>query len=107
MKSCMSYVMLLFVFCLFVFSTDMHVMLQVLALGGRIGVACAFCLIFVFYTELMPTVVRNMGFGITCTAGLIGSILCPYILYLGKYFILFYLACWLLSCFLKLFFVRY
>lgn len=81
----------------FFFSTDMHIMLQVLALGGRIGVTCAFCLNFVFYTELMPTVVRNMGLGVTTMAANIGTILCPYILYLGKYFFFLPVVCCLVS----------
>lgn len=104
----MAYVMLPFVFsCLFVFfPTDMHVMLQVLALGGKIGVACAFCLCFVFYAELMPTMVRNMGLGVTSTAGYFGSILCPHILYLGKYF-LFFFGLLVAVLFLKLFFAQY
>lgn len=100
----MSYVMLPLVFSLFFFSTDMHIMLQVLALGGRIGVTCAFCLMIVFYTELMPTVVRNMGLGVIGTAGLVGSILSPYILYLGKYFFFGLLVAVL---FLKLLFQHY
>lgn len=86
-------------------------MLQVLALGGKIGVVCAFCLIHVFYTELMPTIVRNRGLGITNTAAYIGTMLCPYILYLGKYlyiYLFIYLFCLLVAVlFLKLFFLCY
>ncbi|XP_073347791.1 organic cation/carnitine transporter 2-like [Pagrus major] len=65
---------------------DMPVMLQVFALVGRMGVTGAYIFLFVFFTELMPTVVRNMGLGITTTAAFIGAIMCPYVIYMGKCF---------------------
>ncbi|XP_053186672.1 organic cation/carnitine transporter 2-like [Scomber japonicus] len=64
---------------------DMQFMIQVLALVGKIGVSAAYCLIYVFFTELMPTVVRNMGLGVTSTAARIGTIICPYMIYIGVY----------------------
>ncbi|XP_042354313.1 solute carrier family 22 member 21-like [Plectropomus leopardus] len=64
---------------------DMHVMFQVLALVGKTGVSAAYCLVFVFFTELIPTVVRSMGLGIASTAARIGSIVSPYVIYMGKY----------------------
>ncbi len=62
----------------------MRVMFQVLALLGKMGVSGAYAFIFVFFTELIPTVVRNMGFGVASTAGRIGTIICPYVIYMGK-----------------------
>lgn len=70
----------------------MHVMFQVLALVGRMGVSGAYGLIYVFFTELIPTVVRNMGFGVVSTAARIGSIICPYVIYMGKCFLSLYLC---------------
>ncbi|XP_026006531.1 solute carrier family 22 member 5-like isoform X3 [Astatotilapia calliptera] len=64
---------------------DMPIMVQVLALVGKTGVSAAYCFIYVFFTELMPTVVRNMGLGICATAARIGAIICPYLLYMGLY----------------------
>ncbi|XP_070774910.1 organic cation/carnitine transporter 2-like [Enoplosus armatus] len=64
---------------------DMHVMFQVLALVGKMGVSGAYCVIYVFFTELIPTVVRNMGLGIVSTAARIGTIICPYVIYMGVY----------------------
>lgn len=69
----------------FLFLSEYKVMLQVLALAGKIGVTCAYCCIYVVLTELMPTVVRNMGLGVASSAGRIGAIISPYIVYLGKY----------------------
>ncbi|XP_075877276.1 organic cation/carnitine transporter 2-like [Nelusetta ayraudi] len=64
---------------------DMQIMMQVFTLGGKIGIAAAFCFIYVFFTELFPTVVRNMGFGVVSTAAHMGSIICPFIIYTGIY----------------------
>lgn len=34
----------------------------------KIGVTCGYCCIYMFLTELMPTVVRNMGLGMASSA---------------------------------------
>ncbi|TWW72647.1 Solute carrier family 22 member 4 [Takifugu flavidus] len=65
---------------------DNTIVLQVLGLVGKIGVGSAFSIIFLFVTELMPTVVRNMGMGVGATSGFLGTMICPYILYTGKSF---------------------
>lgn len=79
--------MLTFVFvCLFDVFLDMQIVFQVLALLGKMGVAGGYCFLYVFFTELFPTVVRNMGFSITSTAARISICVCPYILYFGKGF---------------------
>ncbi|XP_034558518.1 solute carrier family 22 member 4-like isoform X2 [Notolabrus celidotus] len=62
---------------------DMPVMFQVLALVGKMGMSGAYSFIYVIFTELMPTVVRNMGFGIFTTAANIGTIISPYVIYSG------------------------
>ncbi|XP_072297414.1 solute carrier family 22 member 4-like [Eucyclogobius newberryi] len=64
---------------------DMGAVSKALALSGRTGISAAYAFIFVFFIELMPTVVRNTGLGIFSTSGRIGSILCPFIIYLGVY----------------------
>uniref|UniRef100_UPI0037E9BFD7 organic cation/carnitine transporter 2-like n=1 Tax=Semicossyphus pulcher TaxID=241346 RepID=UPI0037E9BFD7 len=64
---------------------DMPVMFQVLALVGKMGVSGAYSFIYVIFTELIPTVVRNMGFGMASTAARIGTIICPYVVYMGVY----------------------
>ncbi|XP_029687388.1 solute carrier family 22 member 5-like [Takifugu rubripes] len=77
---------------------DNTIVLQVLGLVGKIGVGGAFSIIFLFVTELMPTVVRNMGMGVGATSGFLGTMICPYILYTGVYmkilpFLIFGAAC--------------
>ncbi|KAJ4937075.1 hypothetical protein JOQ06_001659 [Pogonophryne albipinna] len=64
---------------------DMHVMFQVFALVGKAGVSSAYCIIFMIFTELIPTVVRNMGLGVASAAGRIGTIICPFVIYMGVY----------------------
>ncbi|CAJ1072042.1 solute carrier family 22 member 4-like isoform X2 [Xyrichtys novacula] len=64
---------------------DMPVMFQVLALVGKMGVSGAYSFIYAFFTELIPTVVRNMGFGISSTAARLGTIISPFVIYIGVY----------------------
>ena len=61
-------------------------MFQVLGLLGRMGVSAAYSFLFMFFTELIPTVVRNMGIGADSTGARIGNIISPYVIYLGKCF---------------------
>lgn len=51
---------------------------------GKFGVTAAFSMVYVYTAELYPTVVRNMGVGISSMASRLGSILSPYFIYLGK-----------------------
>lgn len=65
----------------------MPVVVQVLVFGAKMGVSCSFGVLFLFLTELIPTVVRNMGIGTIATVSHTGTVICPYILYLGKCFL--------------------
>lgn len=51
---------------------------------GKFGVTAAFSMVYVYTAELYPTVVRNMGVGVSSMASRLGSILSPYFIYLGK-----------------------
>uniref|UniRef100_A0A3P8ZQ43 Major facilitator superfamily (MFS) profile domain-containing protein n=1 Tax=Esox lucius TaxID=8010 RepID=A0A3P8ZQ43_ESOLU len=64
---------------------DQIVLSQVLALLGKLGVSGAYSFLYLFSTELFPTVVRNMGLGVASMAARVGSILSPYVLYIGVY----------------------
>ncbi|XP_053296876.1 organic cation/carnitine transporter 2-like [Pleuronectes platessa] len=64
---------------------DMHLMFQVLGLLGRIGVSAAYSFMFLFFPELFPTVVRTMGVGVNSTGARLGTILSPYVIYLGVF----------------------
>lgn len=66
------------------FLSEYVIVLQVLTLVGKIGATGAFTFIYLVVTELMPTVVRNMGVGVGATSGFFGTIISPFVLYLGK-----------------------
>lgn len=51
---------------------------------GKFGITAAFSMVYVYTAELYPTVVRNMGVGVSSMASRLGSILSPYFVYLGK-----------------------
>lgn len=68
------------------FLSDSAIVLQVLPLVGKTGVTGAYAIISLAVTELMPTVVRNMGMSIGATSGFLSSTFAPYILYTGKCF---------------------
>lgn len=50
---------------------------------GKITITGAFAFVYLYGTELLPTVVRNMGLGVTTMASRMGSTLSPYIAYIG------------------------
>nr|XP_045008056.1 solute carrier family 22 member 5 isoform X2 [Jaculus jaculus]XP_045008057.1 solute carrier family 22 member 5 isoform X2 [Jaculus jaculus] len=64
---------------------DLYYLATVLVMVGKFGVTSAFSMVYVYTAELYPTVVRNMGVGVSSTASRLGSILSPYFVYLGAY----------------------
>nr|XP_019611637.1 PREDICTED: solute carrier family 22 member 5 [Rhinolophus sinicus] len=64
---------------------DLYYLATVLVMVGKFGVTAAFSMVYVYTAELYPTVVRNMGVGVSSTASRLGSILAPYFIYLGAY----------------------
>lgn len=65
-------------------SPELYYLATVLVMVGKFGVTAAFSMVYVYTAELYPTVVRNMGVGVSSTASRLGSILSPYFVYLGK-----------------------
>ncbi|XP_069849802.1 organic cation/carnitine transporter 2 isoform X1 [Dipodomys merriami] len=64
---------------------DLYYLSTVLVMVGKFGITAAFSMVYVYTAELYPTVVRNMGVGVSSTASRLGSILSPYFIYLGAY----------------------
>ncbi|TRY70254.1 hypothetical protein TCAL_07532 [Tigriopus californicus] len=56
-----------------------------LALIGKAAVVSCFCSIFIFSSEIFPTVIRTVGVGSCAFFGRVGSLLAPQILLLGKF----------------------
>ncbi|XP_069135003.1 organic cation transporter protein-like isoform X1 [Argopecten irradians] len=55
-----------------------------LAMLGKVGVAAAFAVIYVWSAELYPTVVRNAGMGASSSCARVGGMVAPYIADLSK-----------------------
>ncbi|XP_066501593.1 solute carrier family 22 member 4-like [Hoplias malabaricus] len=53
---------------------------------GKFGITAAFCVVYAVTSELFPTVVRNMAMGICSMSARIGSIISPFIIFLGTYY---------------------
>ncbi|KAL2077661.1 hypothetical protein ACEWY4_027165 [Coilia grayii] len=64
---------------------ELNALTVTLAMIGKLVVTGAFSFVYVYSTELFPTVVRNMGLGVTSMASRIGSTVSPYIAYIGTY----------------------
>ena len=65
-------------------SPEWYYLSTVLVMVGKFGITAAFAMVYVYTAELYPTVVRNMGMGVSSTASRLGSILSPYFIYRGE-----------------------
>uniref|UniRef100_A0A3B5AG31 Solute carrier family 22 member 5-like n=1 Tax=Stegastes partitus TaxID=144197 RepID=A0A3B5AG31_9TELE len=54
-------------------------------LVGKFGITSAFCVVYAVTSELFPTVIRNTAMGCCSMAARIGTIIAPFIIYLGNY----------------------
>uniref|UniRef100_A0A8B9L7E5 Solute carrier family 22 member 4 n=1 Tax=Astyanax mexicanus TaxID=7994 RepID=A0A8B9L7E5_ASTMX len=69
-----------------------------LEMVGKFGITAAFCVVYAVTSELFPTVVRNMAMGICSMSARIGSIISPFIIYLGKQLTCVTLVCMHIYC---------
>ncbi|XP_051023228.1 solute carrier family 22 member 5-like [Acomys russatus] len=65
--------------------SELNYLSTALVMVGKFGITSAYSMVYVYTAELYPTVVRNMGVGVSSTASRLGSILSPYFVYLGAY----------------------
>ncbi len=63
---------------------DVGSLATALALIGKACIVSCFCIIFIYTSELFPTVIRTVGVGSCAFWGRVGSLLAPQILLLGK-----------------------
>eukprot|EP00062_Callorhinchus_milii_P020827 gi/632976974/ref/XP_007905089.1/ PREDICTED: solute carrier family 22 member 5-like [Callorhinchus milii] len=63
----------------------LHIVFTVLAMIGKFCITTVFAVIYIYSAELFPTVVRNMGLGACSMASRFGSVVSPYIVYLGRF----------------------
>ncbi|PRD36343.1 UNVERIFIED_CONTAM: Slc22a3 [Trichonephila clavipes] len=55
-----------------------------LHLLGKLSITCSFSIIFVYTTEIFPTVVRSIGLGSSCLGARLGSLTAPFVRELGR-----------------------
>ncbi|GFW33456.1 organic cation transporter protein [Trichonephila clavipes] len=55
-----------------------------LHLLGKLCITCSFSIIFVYTTEIFPTVVRSIGLGSSCLGARLGSLIAPFVRELGR-----------------------
>ncbi|XP_072302185.1 solute carrier family 22 member 4-like [Eucyclogobius newberryi] len=76
-------VMILFVHLIPIDIPAIGVFLEML---GKFGLTAAFCIIYAISSELFPTVIRNTAMGCCSMAARIGTIMSPFIIYLGRFY---------------------
>ena len=54
------------------------------AMLGKFFISASFAVLYVYAAELFPTVIRNVGMGVTTVASRIGGILCPFVVLMGE-----------------------
>ncbi|XP_062380663.1 organic cation/carnitine transporter 2-like isoform X2 [Sardina pilchardus] len=64
---------------------ELNALTITLAMAGKSCITGGFSFLYLYCTELFPTVVRNMGLGVTSMASRIGSTVAPYVAYMGTY----------------------
>ncbi|XP_011609712.2 solute carrier family 22 member 5-like isoform X1 [Takifugu rubripes] len=53
---------------------------------GKFGITASFCVVYAVSSEVFATVIRNMAMGCCSMAARVGTIISPFIIYLGQYY---------------------
>ncbi|CAL4125302.1 unnamed protein product, partial [Meganyctiphanes norvegica] len=61
------------------FTPQIGWLVMTLALIGKLGISAAFQMLFLYVTELFPTIVRQQGFGYAEIGGRIGAFISPFV----------------------------
>ncbi|XP_040006569.1 solute carrier family 22 member 4-like [Xiphias gladius] len=74
------------ILCVHLIPIDLPGVAVFLEMLGKFGITSAFCVVYAVTSELFPTVIRNTAMGCCSMAARIGTIISPFIIYLGQYF---------------------
>ncbi|XP_077596524.1 solute carrier family 22 member 4 [Stigmatopora nigra] len=74
------------ILCVHLIPIDLPWVALLLEMLGKFGVTAAFCVVYAVTSELFPTVIRNTAMGCCSMAARIGTIISPFIIYLGQYY---------------------
>ncbi|XP_054907493.1 solute carrier family 22 member 4-like isoform X2 [Poeciliopsis prolifica] len=88
-RLCLSATLLLggiMIICVNLIPIDLPGVSVLLEMVGKFGVTSGFCVLYAFTAELFPTVIRNTAMGCCSTAARVGTIISPFVIYLGFYF---------------------
>ena len=61
------------------FPKEQVALLVTFSMLGKLAITSSYGTVYIFSTELFPTVVRNIAMGTASLSARIGGILCPYI----------------------------
>ncbi|XP_074466045.1 solute carrier family 22 member 4-like isoform X2 [Sebastes fasciatus] len=74
------------ILCVHLIPVDLQIVPVILELLGKFGMTSAFCVVYTVTSELFPTVIRNTAMGCCSMAARIGTIMSPFVIYLGQYY---------------------
>ncbi|XP_038052307.1 organic cation transporter protein-like [Patiria miniata] len=65
--------------------TDLTIVITVVAMLVKLCIVCAYAINLICCTEILPTSVRNIGFGVGAVCGSVGLITAPFVIYLDDF----------------------
>lgn len=74
------------ILCVHLLPINLPIVPVILEILGKFGMTSAFCVVYAITSELFPTVIRNTAMGCCSMAARIGTIIAPFIIYLGQYY---------------------
>ncbi|XP_030833206.1 organic cation transporter protein [Strongylocentrotus purpuratus] len=65
--------------------TDLSPVIVTVAMAGKFCISASYAIVFLYASELFPTVIRNLGLGVSSFSSRVGGIVAPFLLALDVY----------------------